>query len=281
MILVTGATGTVGRVVVRLLSAAGERVRALTRDAARVPELPGVAGVVGDFGDPDSLARAAEGATAVFLCTAPGPRVPEQDAAVLDAARAAGVARVVKLSAIGTGERGGPGDWHAPGEAAVRSCGARWTLLRPSSFASNTLGWAAAIAAGDPVRNPSGDGVQGVVDPRDVAELAVRALTSDGLHARVLTPTGPELLSVDRMAVQLGAALGRPVKTLALTPEAYRQGLLDAGLAPEFAEVAAAGARLVAEGGNARLTDDVATVLGRPPRSYATWAHDHRDAFAR
>jgi len=280
-ILITGATGTIGSEVVRLLAANGEQVRAMTRRPSRIEDQPGVEVARGDFGDHDSLAKAANGAGILFLLSA-GPWIVQHDEAMLAAARAAGVRKVVKLSAIGTGEQAGArvGDWHLPGEQALRSSGMAWTVLRPSSFASNALRWAAAIRSGDPVPNTTGTGVQGVIDPRDVAEVAVRALTSEDHAYSVLTLTGPELLSVPDMAAQLGDILGRTLKTIDVPFDAYREQMLAADIDPAFAEVAVNGSRRIAQGGNARLTDEVQAMLGRPPRTFRAWAHDHRDAFA-
>ncbi|MFF3866039.1 NAD(P)H-binding protein [Micromonospora sp. NPDC001898] len=280
MILVTGATGTIGGEVVRLLAGRGEPVRAMTRNPAKAALPAGVEVVRGDFDDPESLTGAATGVEALFLLDAPGPWVARHDRAMLAAARAAGVRRVVKLSAIGTGQQAGKvGDWHLPGEQELRSGDAGWTVLRPSGFASNALRWAPAIRAGQPVPNPTGTGAQGVVDPRDVAEVAVRALLSDAHVGRVLTLTGPELLSVPDLAERLGEVLGRRVATVDVPLGAYRESMLARGLDPVFVEVAVNGAKLIAEGDAARLTDDVAQALGRPPRTFAAWAYDHRDAF--
>ncbi|OPG06744.1 hypothetical protein B1L11_32315 [Microbispora sp. GKU 823] len=129
MILVTGATGTIGSETVRLLAAMGERVRAMTRDPAAITPQPGVEVVRGDFGEPGSLARAADKAEALFLLSAPGPRLVEHDEAMLAAACAAGVGKVVKVSAIGTGQNteAGVADWHLPGERAVQASGLRRT----------------------------------------------------------------------------------------------------------------------------------------------------------
>ncbi|MEV0407761.1 SDR family oxidoreductase [Actinoallomurus sp. NPDC050550] len=282
MIFITGATGTIGRELIRILAAGGEKVRAMTRNPANATSLPaGVEVVRADFTDPASLAKAVEGATAMFMLTAPGPWVVQHDEAMLAAARSAGVRTVVKLSAIGTGEKTDVevGDWHLPGEEAVRSSGLAWTVLRPSSFASNALRWADAIRAGTPIPNPMGTGVQGVVDPGDVAEVAARALTSPDHDGQVYTVTGPELLSVPDMAEQLGHVLGRTVETVHLPLDDYRDRLSAAGLDPAFVATAVNGARLVAEGGNATLTGDVERVLGRPARTFSAWAQGHRTAF--
>jgi uncharacterized protein YbjT (DUF2867 family) len=282
MILITGATGTIGREVVRLLAAGGQTVRAMTREPARAASVPpGVEVVRADFDDPESLLAAAEGAKAVFLLSPPGPWVARHDAAMLAAASSAGVPKAVKLSAIGTGGKSDAkaGDWHLPGERAIQSSGLAWTVLRPSSFAANALAWAGAIRAGKPIPNPMGTGTQGVVDPRDVAEVAARALTSPGHDGRIYTLTGPDLLSVPDMAGQLGHALGRTVETVDLPLEAYRSQLVAAGLDPAFVETAVNAARLIAEGGNATLTDDVERILGRPPGTFLAWAYDHRAVF--
>jgi uncharacterized protein YbjT (DUF2867 family) len=277
MILVTGASGTIGGEVVRLLVERGERVRAMSRDPERV-RVPGVEAVAGDFDRPESLADAAAGAAAVFLLTAPTAPIADHDRAMVDAARAAGVPRVVKLSAI-RAKGLDDSSFHLAGERAVQEAAPAWTILRPSSFASNTLGWAALLRAGRPVPNATGDAAQGVVDPRDIAEVAVRALTGDGHDGRTYTLTGPEAVSVPEQAAILAEVLGRPVPVEDLTPEQHRERLLATGWAPSFVDFAVRGSALARSGGNTTVTGDVAEVLGRPARTYRDWARDHRDAF--
>lgn len=250
MLLITGATGTTGREVVRLLTDRGAPFRAMSRT-------PTGDQVHGDHTDAASLDRAVEGVDAVFLL---GPGTPEQsayDLAVLDAAKRAGVTKVVKLSAI----RVGPvAEWHRPGEQAAQAF-ASWTLLRPSLFASNSLQWAARVAAGEPIPNPTGTTRLGVVDPRDLAEVAVHALLDDH-HGRTYTLTGPELLNVPEQVAVLSQVLGRALSTvdvpLESLPAAYAEGV-----------------RAIRDGQGSLLSDDVAEVLGRPPRTYATWARDN------
>jgi uncharacterized protein YbjT (DUF2867 family) len=279
MILVTGATGTIGTEVVRILAERGERVRAMTRNPEGA-SLPAEV-VRGDFDDRDSLDAAVAGADAVLLLDAPGPWIERHDLAMLDAVRAHGVERVVKVSAIGTGENTElrTSAWHLPGERALQAGGTAWTILRPSSFATNTLHWAPTIRAGQPVANLTRGGAQGVIDPRDVAEVAVTALRTPGHAGRTYTLTGPELLSTPDQVAILGKALGRPVEIVDVPLETAKEQMIAAGRDPEFAEGAMRGQRFIAEGGNARLTDDVAVVLGRRARTYAVWAADHRAAF--
>ncbi|WP_225825278.1 NAD(P)H-binding protein [Streptomyces naphthomycinicus] len=281
MILVTGATGTIGGEVVRQLVSRGEKVRALTRDPgrARVPE--GVEAVRGSYGDPDALEAALAGVTAVFLLRPPGPD-EGHDAVTVAAARAAGVRRLVKLSAIATGdlESGPSGEWHVAGERAVRESGAEWTVLRPSSFATNTLSWGAALRAGEPVPNMTGEGTSGVVDPVDVAAVAVRALLDERHAGRTYTLTGPEAISVPEQAAVLASVLGRPVPTRDLSPDETRDFLRTAwGFDAERAEGVLAGVTYVRRGGNALVTEDVPEVLGRTARTYRAWAVDNKGAF--
>jgi uncharacterized protein YbjT (DUF2867 family) len=252
MILITGATGTIGSEVLRLLTGRGHAVRAMSRKGS------GPHAVQADFDDPASLDRAAAGVDSLFLLTAPAIPTPHHDLAMLEAAQAAGVTRVVKLSAIGTGARfegHTVGAWHVPGEEAVRASGMVWTILRPSSFASNVL-------RQNPIMNMTGKARQGVVDPRDVAAVAVEALTAPLHSGRTYTLTGPELLSVPDQARQLSEILGHPVTTTDVAPSG-----MDRAIATSIGWARA--------GHNEVLTDDVARVLGRAPSTFATWARDH------
>lgn len=278
MILVTGATGTVGREVLRLLVRRGEPSRAMTRDPARLSFVGAdVRVVLGDFEAPETLRAAVSGVEGVFLLTAPGARVPEHDLAMIDAARAGNVRKVVKLSAIGADV--GPAAWHAPGEQALAGSGVAWTTLRPSSFASNVLRWADAIRAGRPVPNMTGPGTQGVVDPRDVAEVAVETLLGTAYDGLALTLTGPDLVSVPDQVADLSDVLGRPIRTVDVAPAAAREHMLAGGMDPTVVDVAVRGFQVVREGGNAVVTGDVRRVLGRPARAFRVWARDHRDTL--
>ncbi|MFI9168356.1 NAD(P)H-binding protein [Streptomyces lincolnensis] len=280
MILVTGATGTIGSEVVRQLAARGDKVRALTRDPARARVPHGVEVVRGDYLDPGSLEAALSGVTAAFLVGVPGPGT-RHDVDLVAAARAAGVRRLVKLSAIGTGDPdlGPTASWHVEGERAVRDSGAQWTILRPSSFASNTLSWADAIRAGEPVPNLTGDGPQGVVDPRDVSEVAVRALVEERHAGETYTLTGPETISVPGQAAVLSEILGRPLTARDLSTEEIREYALGWGMGEEAADGLLVATAFVRRGGNAVVTPAVPDVLGRPARTYREWARDHKGMF--
>ncbi|MFI6438444.1 SDR family oxidoreductase [Streptomyces sp. NPDC050759] len=281
MILVTGATGTIGSEVVRQLVARGEKVRALTRDPGRAELPPGVEAARGHHRDVGSVAAAMAGVDRAFLVGVFGPEDRDSDRGMVEAARAAGVRRIVKLSAIMAGDprTGLGGIAHGHGEEAVRESGLEWVILRPSAFASNTLSWAEALRSGEPVPNMLGSGRQGVVDPRDVAEIAVAALVGPGHVGRTYTLTGPETLSPQDQAAALAEVLGGRVELRDLTPSQTRELLVASGWSEESAEGMLRSVRFVAEGGNAVVTGDVEEVLGRPARTYREWAEDHAGAF--
>ncbi|MFI5888726.1 NAD(P)H-binding protein [Actinoplanes sp. NPDC051513] len=253
MILVTGATGTIGSALVGQLLARGEEVTALTRDPARIEPRPGL-----------TVTTEIRKASAVFLLAPAGPAIPGIDRALLGRAIEAGAERVVKLSAIATPEAG-LNIWHRPGEEAVQASGLSWTILRPTTFASNTLAWRDDIRARRTIPNIFGEGRQGIVDPADVAAVAVEALTTTAHDGRIYTLTGPELLSVPEQAAHLSAVTGTTITTVDIPPAREH-------FPAEIADMALAGALLVRAGGNAIVTDDVEKVLGRGPGTYRAWA---------
>ncbi|MDT0269905.1 NAD(P)H-binding protein [Streptomyces sp. DSM 44915] len=264
MILVTGATGTIGRHVVRLLTERGLPHRAMSRRA-----LPG--GVRADFTDPDSLARALAGVDAVFLLSAPPEPTADHEIALTTAARSAGVRKIVKLSAIGSGalfEGATVGWWHLAAEEAIEASGLAWTMLRPPSFASNFLWYRPLIEAGEPIPNLTGDARQAVVDPRDVAAAAVTALTDPAHDGQRYDLTGPAPLSFPEQAATLAAVLGRPVRVT----EVDRLDQLPAGMAT--------GVGWARSGGADYVTEHLPRILGRPAGSFERWVRDHRREFA-
>jgi uncharacterized protein YbjT (DUF2867 family) len=201
------------------------------------------------------------------------PPVPtaDHDIALVTAARAAGVRKIVKLSAIGSGERFGGatvGAWRVAAEEAIEASGLVWTMLRPPSFASNFLWYRALIQSGEPIPNLVGDSRQAIVDPRDVAAVAVAAMTSDAHDGQRYDLTGPELLTFADQAAILEGALEGPVKIT--HTHALDQVL--AGMATGIGWARA--------GGAAYITDHVPQVLGRPAGTFEQWVRDHREAFA-
>jgi (4-alkanoyl-5-oxo-2,5-dihydrofuran-3-yl)methyl phosphate reductase len=278
MILVTGATGVVGGEAVRQLTAMGERVRVLVRNALRFPE--GVEVVRGDLSKPDTLGAAFEGVERVFLVAA-GPELPRLDRSAVDAASKAGVKHLVKLSAhIASVEPSIQiARWHLEGEMAVKESAMAWTILRPTTFASNALRWVGSIKAQGTVFQATGDGKVAVIDPRDVAAVAVTALTRGGHEAKEYVLTGPEALSGADQARAIGAAIRRPVRFVDVPEEVARSNMLKAGMPAAVVSAVLELMALVKAGKAAAVTGTVELVLGRPSRPFEAWAKANAAAF--
>jgi uncharacterized protein YbjT (DUF2867 family) len=284
-ILVTGASGTVGRELVRLLAEAGAEVRAGVHrgagGAAVTGALPeGVSAVELDFEAPATLAAACRGVGAVYLLTPQVPRATEYVRAAVAAARAEGVDRVVRQS-MHDAPRGRDtlSRWHREAEEIVASSGLGFTILRPNAFMDNfaTI-YARLIRERGSFRLPLGQARLSSVDARDVAAAAKAVLLAGGAHdgaAYILT--GPEALTGAEMAAIVTEVVGRPV-TYVDEPE-------DAGRPPRDPDGIAASDALVelsAEmraGRLAAVSGDVASLTGRPPASFARFARDHRAAW--
>ncbi|MFE5678084.1 NAD(P)H-binding protein [Streptomyces erythrochromogenes] len=279
MILVTGATGTVGREVVGRLPA-GSAVRVMTRDPARAPDSVAAEVVRGDYDDPRSLARAVQGVRAVFLVT---NRVgSDDDARFVEAARSAGVRHVVKLSAAAVADPLAQDlitCWQRGNEALLRGSGMEWTLLRPRAFMSNTLSWAPAIRSEQVVRALYGSSPTACVDPRDIAEVAVRALTEGGHAGRAHTLTGPEPITAAEQTAQLAELLGRPLR-FEEAEVAQMRAALRARHPDTVTEALLESAERRREGGKSEVEGAVREILGRPAGSFRAWAADHLSAFS-
>ena len=177
MILVTGATGNIGRELVPQLLAKGQALRVVTRDAAKVAQLdPRIERIIGDLRDPDAVKRAVDCAERIFMVSLIADPTQTADRMLLEELRRAGVRQIVKISSRGTGESG-IGKLHRDGERQVQASGIAWTFLRPGMFMSNTLGWAPTIKAQGAVYSPFGDGKMAMIAPRDIAAVAAEALT--------------------------------------------------------------------------------------------------------
>lgn len=285
--LVTGATGNVGRNVVRQLVKAGEEVRALTR-SPRTSGLPaGVQVIAGDLTQPESLADAVKGIDRMFLFP-----VPETAREVVSMAREAGVHRVVVLSS-GAVTTGYDTNFHLPVEQAVEESGLEWTHVRPGEFAMNKLAlWGPSIRAEGVVRDPNPDLTWCPVHERDIADVTARALLEDGHGGRAYTLNGPEMLSHRRQVELIAEAIGRPIRFEVVTRDEARENYLRQG------GFAAANADFLLgfedySGGETDLQDlkefdppaagpmpTAEEVIGVPAaRTFAQWARDHAREF--
>jgi uncharacterized protein YbjT (DUF2867 family) len=277
MIVATGATGTVGRQVVRQLVEAGVPVRAVARDpgSARLPADAEVARA--DLTDPGSLEPHLAGADSAFLVwpfTSPelaadlGRRVVE--------ALARHVPRIVYLSAEAAAGR--PDSFWSTIERLIEGSGAAWTILRPTGFAVNTLMWADQVRNGGVIRWPYGAAARSLIHERDIAAVAVRALTEDRHAGQRYLLTGPETITQAEQVAVIGEVTGHPVRWEELDPEAARQYLLNAWGDPAFVESALATWRRFTTHPE-QVTRTVEEVTGVPARDFRQWAHDHRSDF--
>ncbi|MFI7278055.1 NAD(P)H-binding protein [Streptomyces sp. NPDC049879] len=280
MIVITGATGNVGRPLVRELAASGERVTAVSRavTAADVPE--GVRHLAADLTEPDGLRPAFDGADALFLHNTGAAAHLVDPHRILAAARAGGVRRVVLLSSQGVVTRPGSqshGGLARAWEEAVRDSGMEWTLLRPGGFASNAYAWAPSVREHRAVAAPFGDVGLPVVDPDDIAAVAAAALREDEHAGREYMLTGPAAVTPREQARAIGEALGEPVGFTEWTREEARAAM--GAFMPE--PVVETTLAILGEptGEELRVSPDVARVTGRAPGSFAAWARRNAAAF--
>jgi uncharacterized protein YbjT (DUF2867 family) len=278
MILVTGATGNVGREVVKLLLAGGEEVAAVTRNPSAAM-LPGAAQVVcADPSHPTTLASAVSGVEAVFV----SPRAVGNGAVELLAFLAEhGAKRVALISAV-TVEYGGGyqrfADAFKAAEDAVKASGLAWTILRSADFAANTLAWAPQIRATGVVRGAYGDAVTSTIHERDVAAVAARTLVNAEHAGRTYVLTGPESLTQRDKIRLIGEAIGKPLSWEEVAPQQVRQAMLAEGLPEEVPDrlLGYLADRVQRPGPSSTA---VAQILGRPARTFADWAADQADVF--
>jgi uncharacterized protein YbjT (DUF2867 family) len=275
-VLVTGATGNVGSQVVRELQVLREPVRAFVRDQARAAaRLGDVDLAVGDFSDPDSLRRALAGVDRVFLSSADGPDKVAHEAAVVDAAAAAGVELVVKASTMmaEVGSPMKPLDWNARSEEHLKRSGVPWVILASGFYMTNVLAAAQPIREQGILPAPAGDRAVAMIDPRDVAAVAVVVLTGDCHEGRSYRLTGPEPITYARIAEELG------VDYVDVPPEAARVGLEAAGMPDWLVDHLDRAFALIRCGALAETTDVVRALTGGEPRDFASFARDYADAF--
>jgi uncharacterized protein YbjT (DUF2867 family) len=275
MILVTSATGTVGSEVVKQLKNLGLPVTAASRNPAKAGADLGVPAAAWHWDQPRSFGEALAGVHTLFLGTPPG--TTEELAwglAAVDAAKAAGVKKIVKLSAIGVENM--PDSAHRKIELAVEAGGFEWFFARPSFFMQNlNEGMLQSVQSGV-IGLPAGDGRTGFIDARDIAAVLVEAIKGHGLDGQGLTLTGPAALGWVDVAAELTRALGKPVRYDDVAPAAYTAALLAAGMPKHYAEfLTVLYSQVVKNGFAADVTDNVKKVTGKDPITLAQYAQDH------
>jgi (4-alkanoyl-5-oxo-2,5-dihydrofuran-3-yl)methyl phosphate reductase len=280
VILVTGATGHVGRELVEQLLAAGVKVRVLTRDKQKAERFRGRTEVaVGDLEKPETVVAAMKGVAQLFLMSA--SHGPEQTANAVDAAKKNGVRRVVNLSSIGASLSPMPemGRWHFVREQLIKDSGLAWTFLRPGMFMSNALQWAATIKAEGNVYHPTGAGKYAPIDSADVAAVAAQALLRPGHEGKVYELTGVELLSAPEQVGILSAVLQRPIEYVDVSPDDSAEKMRRAGAPRSLVAATKELMRLVRSGSADLVTQTVEGVTGSAPKSFENWCRRHAEAF--
>lgn len=280
MIVVTGATGNVGRSLVQALAAGGAQVTATSRAVSAADAPHGVRRRKADLTDPESLRSVFDGAEALFLQNG-GPSahlLSPRD--ILDVAKTAGIGRVVLLSSQGVATRpesASHGGVARAIEDAVRQSGLDWTILRPGGFNSNTYAWAESVRTRRTIAAPFADIGLPTIDPDDIAEVAAAALREDRHAGQTYELTGPALTTPRQQAEAIGDALGEPVRFIERTRDEARAQMLQFLPEPVVdTTLDILGKPTPAE---QRISPDVEQVLHRAPRTFADWAQSHIAAF--
>ena len=277
MILITGVTGTVGGAVFKQAIAAGVETRVLIRDAAGAHAFEAEV-AVGDFADPASLERAVAGIDAVFMASFDGAEQLGLQGNLIAAAKGAGVRHIVRLSALSSDENADTAlaHWHGIADRQLAESGLGYTLLRPGLFAQNLLEYAASGTIALPV----GATRVSFIDVRDIAAVAVKALTEPSREGQIYELTGAESLTYREVAERLSAATGRQFTFRDMSDDEYHAEMLRQGREPWDADMVVELYRRIRAQGTRKITDTVERLLGRPPIGLEAFARDHAAAFA-
>ena len=279
-VLVTGATGNTGSGLVPALRNAGVEVRAFVRNAAKAQPLKdmGAEIVVGDLDQPETIAPAIEGVDKVYLLTWNGPTQAQQVENVLKAARQVGNPHIVRHSMWGS-EKSKIITQGDQAEAAVKASGLPWTILKPTFFMQNTMMAAQTIASDGVIYWDVGDGKIGMIDVRDIVDVAAAVLTGRGHEGKSYILTGPEAISFHEVASTFSKVLGKQVQYVAVPQEASLQSMVSMGFPEWIAQGYGELMEGFSEGFASSTTDNVATLSGHPARAFEQFARDFAQVF--
>jgi uncharacterized protein YbjT (DUF2867 family) len=285
MILVTGATGTIGRELVQDLQARKVKFKVMVRraEACAAFEAQGIQPVIGDFSHPGTFPAVLAGATEVFLLTTPSPDQVRQEGAFLAACGKAGVRRIVRLSAQGANPWSASPLTRSHGlcEAQLEASGMAWTILRPTMFMQNLAPmYGESVAETSTFFAPAGDARIPWVDVRDIAALAAVTLTSEGHEGLVYELTGPQLHTYAGVAELLSAQLGRGVKFVDVPDDAACQSMANHGMSAWLAHsITTLFHQFRANAGTAVVLGTVQRITGRPARTLEAYLQENLNIF--
>jgi len=281
MIIVTGAGGTVGREVVAKLRETDAPLRACFNSASKAAEAraAGIDAAVLDYTRPESLAPAIAGGTALFLLSPPGRTELESNA--LAAARAAGIRRIVKLSAWGARAEGYFfARAHHAIEREIEQSGFAFTFLRPNGFMQNSLtAYAPTVKKEEAFYAPAGDARVSFIDVRDVGRVAARVLVGSGHAGKAYGLSGPEAPTHAEIAEKLSRALGKTVRYVDVPDDTYQRALESSGLEAGYARAIVDVYGYRRRGEAAAVLPDVERITGRRPNDFDCFLRDHLGAF--
>ena len=283
MILFTGLTGAVGTEILKLLPDYEIQARGLIRDSGKADALKdaGVEMVCGDLADSAAVAEALQGCDKAFLLMANAREQLDLEKGFVDAARAAGVGHLVKMSANGANSNSTSllKRYHGDAEQYIRESGLGYTLVRPNFFMQNMLHITGTIVAEDKFYMPMRDGQVGIIDVRDVARFVLDVLTGSGHDGETYEITGPELVSFHDIAVQLSGVMGREISYIDVPAADFKQSL--AHWVPDewYVETVSEMFELTAQGRGALLNDNYTRVTGRAPTSLGQFFRDYASFF--
>ena len=283
-ILVTGATGKVGSLLIPDLTSLGVDVRALVRDESKAQGLKdtGIEVIVGDLEKPHTLDAAFRGVDTVLLITPPNPNQVIQAENGIRAAKRAGNPFLVRLSSGATRDTLGAlpliAAQHAEIDKTVKASGLPYNLLQPHFFMQNTMMSAQTVASDGAVYIPFNDGKIGMIDVRDIVDVAVKVLTEDGHQGKSYNLTGPASISFHDVAAALSKGLSKQVTYVNVPLEAAREGMIGMGMSEWFADAMVGVFQTLRRYGDF-TTPDVEKVTGHPARSYESFVSDFTQVF--
>ncbi len=283
MILITGATGNIGAELVRRLSGRGQPVRAFVRSRAQAQtiHLPGIELVEGDFAEPKTFTAALQNVDCLFLLIPSSSEVEHQQRNFVDAAKRTKVRHIVKLSQLGADERA-PGRfqrYHGSVEKYILQAGLPYTFLRPNLFMQGLLNFRSTISSQSAFYAPAGNAKVSVVDVRDIASVAAKALTESGHEGKTYDITGPQALTHAEMADQLSKALGKPIKYIDVSPHTMSQALLGFGMPAWQADGLVEDYDHYRRGEAAEVTSTVRDITGSEATRFSRFAKDYAAKF--